>query len=99
MDVVNLFVKNMERTVEFYRLLGFHLPEGVEKKGYIKTGDSGTPLCFYSFSLVEQYFGNKIKGNFAGHPTELSVRLNNPTVVDEMFRRVVEAGFSAFQDP
>lgn len=96
---LNLFVKDISKTVEFYRILGFYLPEGSETKSYVKVENSTIHLAFYSYQAVQEYFEGKIILNGAKTPFELAIKMNTAEEVDLLYNKIVLSGYKSFKPP
>ena len=99
-DSINLYIKNMPKTVMFYKLLGLHLPEGAETQKYTRVqSDLGVKFAFYTQESINEFFGNNMNFETQCHPLNISFRCESPNEVDERYKRVIKAGFNSFKDP
>lgn len=97
---VNLPVKDLQKTIDFYTKLGFTFNPKF-------TDENATCMIIgenmYAMLLVEKYFKTFIKKEIsdAKNNTEvlLAISLENREKVDEMMKNAIEAGGSEPRDP
>ena len=100
LDSINLYIKDMVKTAQFYRLLGLDIsPEAEQKSILIINISNKIKLAFYHFKEVEDYFKNKLVLEKKGQNFNLSFRVSNPQEVDKIYNKIIENGFRSFQEP
>ena len=99
LETINIFVKNMSQTIQFYKLLGLKFNDGDEKKSYVKVSFSGIFLCFYEQEIVTDYFKTINFGS--SNNFELSFRVKSASKVDELYNTLMNAGYQeqSFKKP
>jgi catechol 2,3-dioxygenase-like lactoylglutathione lyase family enzyme len=98
-DAVTTLVERMERTLQFYRLLGFDIPTTADAERYV-TIDLGNGLRFeWTTEAVERSFNPdrqypKIRGRMG-----ITLRCAGAAEVDATFHTLVNAGHTAELEP
>lgn len=99
-DSINLYIKNMPKTVMFYKLLGLKLPEGAETQKYTRVqSDLGVKFAFYTQESINEFFGTEMCFETQCHPLNISFRCESPNEVNEKYKRVTKAGFNSLKAP
>ena len=102
-DQVNLIVSDMEATLRFYRLLGLKIPpkaiwktrSGIHHVS-AQMGDIG--LDFDSRAHARK-FNNGTRKKGTGGNVIIGFAVETRGAVDRAFKRMVHAGYKAFQEP
>lgn len=99
LDQVNIVVSDMEASVEFYRLLGLDIPDTAPAwQAHHRTATShGVDIDFDSAEFAQRW--NKGSGGVSANSSVLGFRLASRQAVDEMYNRVVSAGYGVQQEP
>lgn len=98
-DAVAIIVSDMERSAEFYELLGIDFGRGVREEGNVDvTLPSGMRLIFSTEERVR-----KVDPDFEPHPAPgrvvLAFRCQSPMEVDAIHDAVVRAGYESYLEP
>lgn len=99
---INLPVKDVEKSKEFFTNLGFklNLQYGVrEDSASFLVGDAGLVLMLFEKSLYEGFAGSAVSENFSGNEVLFSFDAESPEEVDDLAKKVVEAGGSIYGEP
>ena len=99
---INLPVKDVKKSKEFFTKLGFklNLQYGVrEDSASFLVGDAGLVLMLFEKSLYEGFAGSAVSGNFSGNEVLFSFDAESPEEVDDLAKKVVEAGGSIYGEP
>ena len=99
LDTINLFVADIRDTLKFYSLLGFTFDDKDYSKDYVKLSFGNIALCFYSLSIVQDFFKKDSVRLGSQQQFELSFRVNKPEEVDILFNRLVKEGYHSFRIP
>ena len=92
-------VEDMDRTLAFYRLLGFDIPPAVQTEGYV-TIDLGDNLKFsWNTEEVERSFNPSWLPPTVPGRMGITLRCDSPAAVDETFHAIVEAGYAGSIEP
>ena len=99
LDQVNIVVSNMEASVEFYRLLGLEIPDTAPAwQAHHRTATSeGFDIDFDSAEFAKRW--NKGSRGASANSSVLGFKLPSRQAVDEMYGRVVGAGYGTQQEP
>jgi len=99
---INLPVNDVKKSKEFFTKLGFklNLQYGVrEDSASFLVGDAGLVLMLFEKSLYEGFAGSAVSGNFSGNEVLFSFDAESPEEVDDLAKKVVEAGGSIYGEP
>jgi catechol 2,3-dioxygenase-like lactoylglutathione lyase family enzyme len=96
LHTIGIVVKDMPRSIGFYRLLGLDIPEGDEQSPHVEYESSdGYSIGFDTEAAVME------TGEHWRHPSgsarvNLQFQLETPHQVDEAFARVIDAGAGVY---
>ncbi|KQN38764.1 extradiol dioxygenase [Pedobacter sp. Leaf41] len=99
---INLPVKDVKKSKEFFTKLGFklNLQYGVrEDSASFLVGDAGLVLMLFEKSLYEGFAGSAVPESFSGNEVLFSFDAESPEEVDNLAKKVVEAGGSIYGEP
>jgi uncharacterized glyoxalase superfamily protein PhnB len=83
--------------MHFYRLLGAELPED-QAEGHVEaTMPNGTRLMFDAEEVIRSFMPDWARTN--GNQVSLAFECASPAEVDEVYARVVAAGFEGEKEP
>jgi uncharacterized glyoxalase superfamily protein PhnB len=96
LNAIGIAVADLRRSLEFYRLLGLDLPESGE--GHVEvTMANGTRLMFDTEEVLRSFLPEWSRTN--GNQVSLAFECSSPAEVDEVYARVVAAGFEGEKEP
>lgn len=98
-DTINLFVKDMKHTLDFYQLLGFTFQKEDFSKDYVKIDFGSISLCFYTEKSVKEYFKNESFHTSPNHQFELSFKVGSPDDVDSLYDKLIKHGYPSVKRP
>jgi catechol 2,3-dioxygenase-like lactoylglutathione lyase family enzyme len=95
---VGIIVKEMPKTLAFYRMLGLNIPQDADTEENVDfEAENGIVLGFVTEARVAQNDPN------FGSPTSSSLNLQfecgSPAEVDETFARMTAAGYAGYAEP
>jgi uncharacterized glyoxalase superfamily protein PhnB len=97
LNAIGIVAADMERSIRFYRLLGVDVPE-TPGEGHVEaTLANGTRLMFDSEEVVKSFRPEWTRE--AGNQLSLAFECGNAAEVDEVYARMVEAGFHGEKEP
>lgn len=98
LNAVGVITSNLSRTVEFYKLLGFEFPEYKPDEGHVESiiKNGGTKLMIDSKQIVKDIIG---EDPMPGNHSSFAVEYDSPAEVNEISRKVKEAGFKVVKEP
>ena len=97
LNAIGIAVSDMRRSLQFYRLLGLDLPEAPTDDHVEATMANGTRLMFDSEDVIRSFLPGWERAN--GNQVSLAFECANPADVDEVYARVVAAGFEGEKEP
>jgi catechol 2,3-dioxygenase-like lactoylglutathione lyase family enzyme len=97
LNAIGIAVADLERSLRFYRLLGLELPEDPGEGHVEATMANGTRLMFDSEDVIRSFLPDWIRAN--GNQVSLAFECASPAEVDEVYARVVAAGFEGEKEP
>jgi uncharacterized glyoxalase superfamily protein PhnB len=95
---IGIAVADIRRTAQFYRLLGLDLPADDALEGHVEaTMANGTRLMFDTEEVIHSFLPGwqRVDGN----QVSLAFECATPAEVDEVYARVVAAGFEGEKAP
>ena len=97
LNAIGITVSDLSRSLQFYRLLGLDLPE-VPEGGHVEaTMASGTRLMFDTEAVIRSFLPDWTRTD--GNQVSLAFECASPAEVDEVYARVVAAGFEGEKEP
>ena len=97
LNALGIVVRDMAESIRFYRLLGIELPE-TPGEGHIDTFlPNGVRFMLDSEAVIRSFLPEWQRTD--GNQVSLALECASPAEVDEIYRRVVEAGFEGEKEP
>ena len=97
LNAIGIVASDMARSIAFYRLLGVDLPE-TRGEGHLEAAlPSGLRLMLDSEETIRSFRPDWQRA--AGNQLALAFECASPAEVDEVYARVVEAGFRGEREP
>ena len=97
LNAIGITVSDLPRSMRFYRLLGLDLPEDPADGHVEATMANGTRLMFDAEDVVRSFLPSWTRAN--GNQVSLAFECESPAEVDEVYARVVAAGFEGEKPP
>jgi len=97
LNAIGITVADLPRSMRFYRLLGLDLPEDPADGHVEATMANGTRLMFDAEDVVRSFLPSWTRAN--GNQVSLAFECESPAEVDEVYARVVAAGFEGEKPP
>lgn len=97
-DAIGVVSSDIKKTVEYYTLLGFEFGKFDEGEDHVeaKSNPGETRLMIDSIKLFEDLTGESLK---PGNSSAFAVLYDSPKEVDEVARKIKDAGFVVLQEP
>ena len=96
LNAIGIVASDPARTIRFYRLLGVDFPEAGE--GHVEaTLPGGVRLMLDTEDVIRSFRPGWTRS--AGNQLSLAFECGSPAVVDELYARVVAAGFHGEKEP
>ena len=98
LNAVGVTSTNLQKTIQFYTLLGFQFPELKDGEGHIEpvNADGSARLMIDSVEIVKGIIGEDPK---PGTHSSFAIEYNSPEEVNEVAQKVQEAGFTVTKAP
>ena len=97
LNAIGIAVADLRRSMQFYRLLGLDLPEDAADGHVEATMANGTRLMFDTEEVIRSFLPDWTRAN--GNQVSLAFECASPAAVDEVYARVVAAGFEGEKEP
>jgi catechol 2,3-dioxygenase-like lactoylglutathione lyase family enzyme len=97
LNAIGIVVSEMERSIRFYRLLGLDVPETPDE-GHVDTFlPNGVRFMLDGEDVVKSFRPDWTRAT--GNQVALAFECSSPAEVDELYARVVDAGFTGEKEP
>ena len=97
LNAIGIVASDMERSIRFYRLLGLDVPE-TPGEGHVDTFlPNGVRFMLDQEDVIRSFRPEWTRE--AGNQLALAFECDSPEDVDDVYRRVVEAGFTGEKEP
>ncbi|MCZ7588153.1 MAG: VOC family protein [Gaiella sp.] len=97
LNAIGIAVSDLQRSIRFYRLLGLDLPEDPPVGHVEATMANGTRLMFDTEEVIRTFLPDWTRAD--GNQVSLAFECASPGEVDEVYARVVAAGFEGEKEP
>jgi uncharacterized glyoxalase superfamily protein PhnB len=94
---IGIVASDMARSIAFYRLLGLDVPETPDEGHIDLTLPSGLRLMLDSEEVIRSFRPDWVRES--GNQLSVAFQCGSPAEVDELYGRVVDAGFTAEKEP
>jgi uncharacterized glyoxalase superfamily protein PhnB len=95
LNAIGIVASDLARSVAFYRTLGVEVPDG---DGHVETAfANGLRLMFDSEDVIRSFEPEWTRAT--GNQSSLAFECSSPAEVDEVYARVVGAGFEGHKEP
>lgn len=96
LDMVGIIVKNMEKAVQFYELLGF-TPIGDQTQAYVELTNQGVRISLNTREMITSIYG--FEPDNKGEKIELAFLCDTPDEVDDIAEKMSSVGYTIFKTP
>ena len=97
LNAIGIVTSNMGRSIEFYRVLGLDVPETPDEGHVDAFLPNGVRFMLDSEDVVRSFRPDWTRQT--GNQVALAFECESPTEVDEVYARVVAAGFDGEKEP
>jgi catechol 2,3-dioxygenase-like lactoylglutathione lyase family enzyme len=98
LDLVGIAVKDMGKSLEFYRLLELPIPEGQDAEPHVEADLGRIRIAWDTTEVLEQVYGSWVSEPI-GHRIELAFKCDRREEVDAVYDRVVGQGYRGHKEP
>lgn len=99
LDVIGLVVRDMARSLAFYRHLGLELPPDADQQPHVETTLPGGPRLAWDTVDTIRSFDPDWAPPSGGHRMSLAFRLDTPADVDRAYDQLVSLGYDGHKQP
>ena len=98
LNAVGVNSKNLQNSIEFYKLLGFEFPELKAEDQHIESipNNGSIKLMIDSAELAKQIIGEDPK---PGNHSSFAVEYDSPQEVNSVAKNITDAGFKVVNEP
>lgn len=96
LDMIGIITKDMEKSIEFYALLGF-IANGATTEEYVELAHEGIRISLNTSKMIAGIYG--YEPQTIGDKVELAFLCDSVSGVDEMYQKVSDAGYETFKEP
>ncbi|MGN6800004.1 MAG: VOC family protein [Gaiellaceae bacterium] len=97
LNALGIASANMARSIAFYRALGFEVPETPDEDHIDMFLPNGVRFMLDSEAVIRSFLPDWERAN--GNQVSLAVECSSPSEVDEIYARVIAAGFEGEKEP
>lgn len=99
LDVIELVVEDMARSLAFYRRLGLPVPGAAEGEGHVEVSLPGGMRLAFDTRDVVRSFDPAWTPPSGGHAVALAFACGSPAEVDRLYAELVDAGHEGHLQP
>lgn len=97
LDMVGIVVKDMKKSLDFYRLLGFTIPESANEEQHVEVEQSGFRLAFDTQEIAKLVYGSWEEPT--GHRVELAFSCESDDSVNKLYEKIINNGYDGYREP
>ncbi len=97
LNAIGIVAADPAASIRFYRLLGVDVPETPGEGHFEATLHNGLRLMFDSEDVVRSFSPDWTRRN--GNQLSFAFECTSPAAVDELYARIVDAGFHGEKEP
>jgi catechol 2,3-dioxygenase-like lactoylglutathione lyase family enzyme len=99
LHTVGITVKDLGKSLSFYRTLGLAIPEGQDNKHHVEfTSEDGYSIGFIPETTMLHTNPNW-QAPVGDNRISLQFACKTPAAVDETYKKLIEAGHQSFKEP
>ncbi|WP_214829507.1 VOC family protein [Exiguobacterium algae] len=97
LDMVGVVVTEMKQSLDFYRTLGFDIPESANEEAHVEIDQGGVRLAFDTVEVAESVYGEWKPSE--GHRIELAFLCESREALDRLHDEIVAKGYRSYREP
>lgn len=97
LDMVGIVVKDMKKALEFYRTLGFSIPEKMNEEQHVEVEQDGFRLAFDTQEIAKGVYGSWDEAS--GHRIELAFLCDGIDALNNLYNQVIDHGYTGVREP
>lgn len=94
---IGIFVKDMKKALEFYRMLGLEIPESADEEKHVEVEHNGLRLAVATRESAQVVYGSWEEPS--GYRIELAFQCASREAVDVLYRQLTEHGYIGHRGP
>jgi len=99
LEVIGIVVRDMGRSLAFYRQLGLQPPENADGEGHVEAELAGGIKVAWDTEETIRSFDPDWEPPAKGHRMGLAFRLDTPADVDSAYSEILSAGYEGHKEP
>jgi catechol 2,3-dioxygenase-like lactoylglutathione lyase family enzyme len=96
-DMVGIVCKDLNRSLDFYRLLGLDIPEQVSDPAYFEIISNGYRISWNTEDMIKSFHPEWQTPQ--GQRASIAYLCDSPAEVDAVYQRLVDAGYHGSKAP
>lgn len=97
LDMIGIVVKDMKQALDFYRVLGFEIPEKANEEPHAEIEQAGFRLAFDTQEIAKGVYGSWEEPH--GHRVELAFKCDSSDALDELYTKIIQSGYDGYREP
>lgn len=97
LDMIGIVVKDMKQALDFYRVLGFDIPESTNEEPHAEVEQTGFRLAFDTQEIAKEVYGSWEEPY--GHRVELAFKCDSGDALDELYTKIIQSGYDGYREP
>ncbi|MDQ0208794.1 VOC family protein [Alkalicoccobacillus murimartini] len=97
LDMVGIVVKDMKASLDFYRSLGFSIPESSNNEPHAEINQDGFRLGFDTVDIAKSVYGSWDEPT--GHRIELAFLCESNEELNKLYNQIIEKGYESHKEP
>lgn len=97
LDMVGLIVQDMQKALDFYRLLGLMPSVGTAEDAYMELENEGVRISLNRLDMMKDVLG--FEPEFIGDKVELAFVAESKEAVDQLFQAIKDHGYNVVKEP
>ncbi|MDF2678860.1 MAG: putative mitomycin-binding protein [Brevibacillus sp.] len=97
LDMVGIVVRDMKKSLDFYRLLGLEIPESANTEMHVEVAQDGLRLAFDTVEVAKGVYGSWDEPT--GHRIELAFLCDSADALNALYEKLVQHGYEGHREP
>lgn len=97
LDMVGIVVRDMKTSLDFYRALGFAIPESANGEMHVEVAQDGVRLAFDTVEVAKGVYGGWEEPT--GHRIELAFLCDSADALNALYEKLVRLGYAGHREP
>lgn len=97
LDMVGIVVKDMKKALDFYRVLGFVIPEEMNQEQHVEVEQGSIRLAFDTQEVAKGVYGDWEEPS--GHRIELAFLCDHSEALNDLYKKIINHGYASHREP